>query len=126
MVRVGEKVEVSIVRDGERQAVEVRIGHTPGELLAESRLVDKLERAEFQDLAPGHPSCGSVKGVLAARVEAGSPAARSGLRPGDIVVAVNRTEVSTVHEFADAVRSSKSAIALSILRDGMRLFLVIQ
>ena len=95
-------------------------------MLAESRLVDKLEGAEFRDLGPGHPRHGAVEGVLAARVESGSPAARNGLRQGDIVVAVNRTEVSTVYEFAEAVRASKPALALSVLRDGMRLFIVIQ
>ena len=126
MLRRGEEVKVAIVSEGARSEVDVTIGLTARELIAESGSVDKLKGAEFQELEPSHPKHGVVKGVVVARVEPGSPAQRNGLRQGDVVLAVNRTPVNSVPEFAEAVRSSKAALALNILRGDARLFVVIQ
>ncbi len=126
MTRIGAQVRIAVMRDGRREDVSVGIGQVPTEAMGESRLADELEGAEFQELGPNHPHHGSVKGVVAARVDPGSPAARHGLRSGDIILSVNRVPVSTVAGLADAVRASNAAIALSILRGDTRLFVVIQ
>jgi S1-C subfamily serine protease len=76
-----------------------------------------LEGAHFQDAAGN---------VFVADVEEGSAAARSGLRPGDVILAVNRQPVSTVAELTAALRQTTGTIALDLFRGGERRFLVVR
>lgn len=129
LVPVGSEVEVVYLRDGRRQAVAATIGSAAGGALTsaeEPTTVDQLDGAQFRNLDPTHPQYGDVQGVLVSAVEQGSPAARNGLRQGDIITAVNRREVRTVTELSEAIRAASAAIALNIVRDNTRLFIVIQ
>ena len=126
--RAGTSVEIELLRDGRERSVTATIGAAASTTLARGggRTVERLQGAEFRNLDPSHPQYGSVAGVLVADIQAGSPAARSGLRSGDIVTAVNRTSIETVDELADAIAAAAGAVALNIVRDGTRLFIVIQ
>ena len=98
------------------KTVTVRI--EPDEALAEpSAISARLEGAQFQDAAGN---------VVVSSIEDGSAAARSGLRAGDVIVAVNRRPVSTVAELAAALNNASGAIALDLFRGGLKLFLVIR
>jgi Do/DeqQ family serine protease len=126
MSRMGDTVTVTLLRDGKDQEVSVTIAPPAPEQLADSELVNKLQGAELQALPSTHPRYGQVHGVLVVRIKPGSPAARSGLRQGDIIFAVNRRTVSSMNELADAVRAAKSVVALSVLRENTRLLIVVQ
>ena len=124
---VGQRVEITLLRDGRERTLSATIGEAASATLAQGgRQVERLQGAEFRNLDASHPSFGQVDGVLVAEIEQGSPAARNGLREGDIVTAVNRTPVGSVDELAEAIRGSSGAVALNILRDDTRLFIVIQ
>ena len=125
LMRLGTDMEITYIRDGERRKMRARTGRSSSQVLAESKAVNKFKGAQFRDLDPSHPRYETVKGVLVAQVEEGSPAQRNGLRPGDIVTAVNRAEVSSVAEFSKVAAEADGAIALNILRGNARLFLVI-
>ena len=125
LMRLGTDMEITYIRDGEERTMRARTGRTSSQILAESEAVNKFKGAEFRDLDPTHPRYDSVEGVLVAEVEEGSAAERNGLRPGDIVTAVNRAKVTSVAEFSEAAASTGGAIALNILRGNARLFLVI-
>jgi regulator of sigma E protease len=57
--------------------------------------------------------------VLVARVEAGSPAERAGIRPGDLVLAVDRLPVASFQSFRETVRASGGrALSVSFARSG--------
>ena len=60
------------------------------------------------------------KGALVAEVVAGGPAAKSGVQPGDVVLAINGQNVSNSSELTRAVAASKSGdtLRLSVLRGG--------
>ena len=85
-----------------------------------------LRGAEFGNLDHGHPLHGKAEGSVVISVDPGSPAARNGLRPGDVIVAVNREPVRDAAQFRRAIENSGSVIALNILRGTTQLFLVIR
>ena len=126
LLRVGETVEIGVMRDGEYKRLLARIGAPRKVSLEGEETAPQLRGASFEELGPGHPHYGSVDGVRIAEVEQGSPAWRHGLRPDDIVLAVNRRPVSSVDELRAALSESKRAVALDILRGNARLFIVIQ
>ena len=63
---------------------------------------------------------GAEKGVLIASVEADGPAAKAGLKAGDVVTGFNGTAITTPRDLATAVGAAKpgQAMALAIHREG--------
>lgn len=123
---VGEDIEVTVLRDGTRRVFDIEIGTSGQSVLAAGDSFSRLRGAEFRNLDPGHPRYDDAPGPEVSRVEQGSPAWRSGLREGDIVLAVNRVRVRTIDDLTSVLERSGSAIALSILRGDTRLFIVVQ
>ncbi len=62
---------------------------------------------------------GAKEGVLVSSVTEGSPAARAGLKAGDIVTALNGTAVKTPIDLARAIRALPAGqeVALTVVRD---------
>jgi len=126
VMRIGETVALRIVRNGERKTLEVTIGKVTPDTVAGGETARQLEGAVFRDIRPGNPLHGRLEGVEVAEVEQGSPAWRAGLRPGDVILSVNRRQVTSVAELRQALEAVRGAIALNIARDGARLFIVIR
>ncbi len=121
----GRKVTLTILRDGEEKRVEVVIGEPAKSVISGAEAVPQLAGATLTDIPEDHPAHGNVRGVLVADVARGSPAWTVGLRPGDIVTAVNREPVASLAEFEDRVRRAKKVFALTILRGNMQIFLLL-
>jgi serine protease Do len=68
------------------------------------------------------------KGVVVIQVESGSPASDGGLRPGDIILEVNGTVVSTVKEYQQVMTKLKKGTVARLLikRMGRTLYLTIE
>jgi S1-C subfamily serine protease len=68
----------------------------------------------------GEDATGNQAGALIAEVVAGGPAEAAGLQVGDVVVAVNATEVHSMTELAARVRGFQPGdeVVLDVLRDG--------
>ena len=127
LVRVGKDIEVDIQREQRRIRRNVRVGGV--ETSARLGAVDNppaLRGATLRDLEQGDPAYGHIKGVIAAEVERGSPAARNGIRPGDVIVAVNRRRVRDTKELENAFEQAGQVLALNIVRGGSQLFIVIR
>jgi regulator of sigma E protease len=63
---------------------------------------------------------GVTTAVIVSDVTAGSPAAKAGLAPGDLLVAVDGHPVATFQSFRDTVQASEgAALALSFVRAGV-------
>ena len=127
LVRVGEEIEIDVLREQSRVRLSVRVGgEASGEPLGAVDAPPALQGAMLRDLEQGDSAYGRIEGVLAAEVEPGSPAARNGIRPGDIIVAVNRRRVRNAEELESAFDQAGQVLALNIVRGNGQLFIVIR
>ena len=126
LMRPGDRVEVSFIRDGERRTVEALLDELDAPALASDGLTETDPRFEGAELATNdeqRSDYNGVPGVLVTAVEAGSPAAQRGLRPGDVITHVNRQRVRALPEAREIIESSRSVV-LQISRDNRSLLLL--
>jgi Do/DeqQ family serine protease len=127
---VGTEVSMGLVRDGRRQTVKLKVeqgpphaGHGSGSGGVDAgKMLDGLRGAELAESS----ETGNARGIVVAQVDDGSPAALNGLADGDVVTAVNRRPIHTVQDFAAALRGAATPLALSIVRDGEPLYVVVR
>ncbi|HEX7031292.1 MAG TPA: DegQ family serine endoprotease [Gammaproteobacteria bacterium] len=127
LLRVGQEISIEFVRDGERQIVTTEIGEP--EVSTAAAVHPALEGATFTEIDEESPLHGEVKGVMVGSVQRGSPAARAGgigLRPGDIITAVNRQEIETLEEFREIVGETQGVLLLKLRRGNNSIFLAVQ
>ena len=125
LVRVGDEIELEVQREQRRMRLDVRVGGT-GTGAGAVEAPPALQGATLRDLEQGDAAYGRIEGVLAADVEPGSPAARNGIRPGDIIVAVNRRRVRDSEDLESAFEQAGPVLALNIMRGNGQLYIVIR
>ncbi len=78
--------------------------------------VARLPPEEKEKLGPHTPQ----KGAFVSEVNEGSPAAKAGLRPGDVITAIDGKAISTASDVLDTVsaKSIGSAVAVKVVREG--------
>lgn len=116
---IGDKVTLTILRDGEQQKIDVKVGEPNAMLASNGKLHNLLVGAQFENAPSG-------KGVLVNGLPPNSVAAYSGLRPGDIIVAANKRRVRDLESLQSAVGLSKTTLLLQVSRNGTSLFIVIR
>ena len=126
LVRVGGKVTLTVLRDGRRRSIQVRIAQIERPTYASSQSAPQLSGAIFQAMGSEHPLSGQVDGVVVADVERDSRAWRNNFRPGDLIIAINRERVRSVEELSSALRRTGRTIAVDLIRDKSQLLIVIQ
>ncbi len=118
----GAKVELTIVRNGKEQSVDVTLGAAEPPQAEAKDMHPALEGAE---LSNGEDRSGRNAVVVQDVVER-SPAAQIGLREGDVIVGVNRTRISSISELEERINANKDVIALNVQRGNSNLFIVIR
>ncbi|HUN76105.1 MAG TPA: DegQ family serine endoprotease [Steroidobacteraceae bacterium] len=111
LLRVGQKAELSLLRDGKPQHVSVVIAETPAAPVASlkpAQISTGLDGATLAD-APGH------SGAVVQEVEPGSPAAQGGLRSNDLIVGVNQANVGSVQQLRERAQGM-STLVLEVRR----------
>lgn len=126
LMRVGQEVELTILRDGRRIKLDAEVGKAGASGFIGGEASVSLYGASFGDIRSEHPLYGDVQGVEVLEVENGSRAARAGLRPGDIVLSVNRRAVPSLGAMQQMVERVNGAVALHVQRGQVRSFIVIQ
>jgi serine protease DegQ len=131
LIRAGESVAVTTLRDGERRTVTATVAPESSAAATAARSADPasvslLAGATITEIPSDHPAYGRVQGVWVSAVAAASAAARFGLRSGDIITGVNREPIATVAALSEALRSASPPLALQIQRDGRSLFLLVR
>jgi S1-C subfamily serine protease len=131
LVRAGESVAVTALRDGDRRTVQTIVAadsDARGDAAARAadpHSVSLLAGATIMDLPRDHPAYGRAKGVWVSAVAPGSVAARFGLRADDVITGVNRRSIESVAALTDALSDAKPPVALQIQREGRSLFLLV-
>jgi Do/DeqQ family serine protease len=109
MLRVGDKVEIGLLRDGKPHKVIALIAERSDLETANAVDIHKgLDGAELSDA----PDAG---GVLVKTIQEGSPAAQNGLRANDLIVGVGRTAVTNTKSFKDAAKNA-NVLVLNVRR----------
>jgi len=127
----GSKASLEVWRDGKKQTLAVQVdelkqpavarntrqgpGDRGGKLGLAVRALTKDERDELG---------GNAQGVVVEQV--GGPAARAGLRPGDLITAVNGTPVRSPDDLRKQVEKAKGSIALLVRRGDASIFVPIE
>ncbi|WJW76364.1 DegQ family serine endoprotease [Thiohalobacter sp. IOR34] len=126
LLPVGSELRLKIIRDGKPRRLRATIARPRQEQIQAGKLSPYLEGAVLGNLTPDHPLAGKVQGIEIVEVEPGSRAWAAGLRPGDVIVSINRQPVSDLEEAEKALRAARQGVLLNVLRGDGAFFLVIR
>ncbi len=133
----GTKVKVTILRDGERKTLKVVLGELPEDMVRTPKTgggtsaVEKLgmRLSELDDETrerfeiPEKVESGAVVSDLAI----GGVAAESGLRPGDVILEIDRREIASVEDATKAIEEGDGERRLLLVwRSGGTSFVVLK
>lgn len=122
----GSSNKVDIVRDGKRQTLEVKVvaaaAQAPraADAAARGKLGLAVRPLDASELA----QAGVSAGLLVEAAE--GSAARSGIAPGDIVLALNGKTVRDVEQMRKLVEQGGKQVAILVQRDGERMFVPVR
>ncbi len=114
---VGDSLVTRYLRNGREQRATLRIAEDDADKVAGGRYDPRLSGIELQNFRD-LDDVGLGMGVLVTRVDRSSKAFAAGLRPGDVVVAVNRQAVRDLGDMRDQVGRGAQRLLLRIYRAG--------
>jgi serine protease Do len=125
---------IEVVRDGKRQLIDVPLIERKDSAVLTSIPATRAEvklGLDVQDLTPELAEkfkLKEMKGVLVTKVDRGSVAMVEGLREGDLIKEVNRSEVASSVEFSTAVSKAKrgETVLLRVLRENRAFYVVLK
>src|SRR5438067_10131408 len=126
----GSKATVEVWRDGKKQTLALGVGELKEQSVARGTPKGPGERGGKLGLAvrPLTPEekqeLGATQGVIVEQV--GGPAARAGLRPGDVITAVNGAPVKSPDDLRKQVEKAKGSVALLVRRGDASIFVPIE
>ncbi len=127
----GTKVKLLVMRDGKEQEITVKVGELSGTTARmEPSDISKKLGLQVQDLTEESARLYGItatKGVIITAVAAYSPAYMNGIKPGDIILSVNRKPIGSVLEFNKALKeaSQDKKVLLLLKEDKYTRFVVL-
>lgn len=116
---IGDKVKVTLLRDGKTKTYSVVIAKPTQLTSVGGGIHPLLEGAQFDNNPEG-------PGVIVSALSPKSPAAYSGLRPGDIINGANKRRVESVEDLKMIVAMNQRSVLLHIIRNGAAFYVVIR
>jgi serine protease Do len=128
---------LKVLRDGKMRNINTALGELPNQELASTRskeapakpkteglvgieVTDLNARARRQFELPD-----DVTGVVVVNVDRDTPAFENGIRPGDVIIDVNRQKVKSARDFVDQIKKSKENVLFRVWTKGGTHFTVL-
>ena len=125
-LKSGSKVTLEVWRNGSPRQLTATLGAMKGETVASAGDKEALGQARLgisvRPLTADEKRGSDLDHGLVVQDVAGA-AERAGVRPGDVIVAVNNTQVKSVEELKSVVDKSGKTVALLVQRDDARIFI---
>ena len=126
----GDEVNVTIFRNKDKQTVKIKVSEAP-DAAKEQAVAESKSLNLGMTLVKNTPALAreyelkTSQGLVVDNLERGGAAADNGLKSGDVILAVNRTEIETVEQFKRilAGRRSGSKVMLLVNRDGDEVYI---
>ncbi|MCW5624883.1 MAG: DegQ family serine endoprotease [Burkholderiales bacterium] len=122
LVPVGDSVELKVLREGKPLTMKVTIEAAKASATSGRQSVPELTGAKVGTVTRN----GRNEGILVVEVDRSSAAWNHGLRPGDIIVGVNRRKTRDTAELVAALRAVDRPLSLNILRGDFGITLIIR
>jgi serine protease Do len=135
--QAGSRAQIKILRERQPQSLAIVLGEQPSETRAAAPGApvpsEATEQYGFtaQDLTPEIREqlklASSVRGAVVVNVDEGTPAARVGLRPGDVITQANREAIGSLADLTRIIGQQRrdANLLLLVQRDGNSRFVVL-
>lgn len=129
-VGIGGTAKITVIANGKQEELTLALDRAPETTPRDERLIEgrnPFSGAVVANLSPRvadelrMPTNQTTSGVVVTQVNRGSPAARIGLQPRDIVIELNGTPVTTTETLEAMVNENPSFWRVEIERDGQRI-----
>ncbi len=121
LLRVGDEMDISVIRDGEKRTMRAVIGDVKDYTLAGTKINQRLAGATIEEKETNGKTM-----LVVTEVDQDSAAWNAHLREGDIILSVNRRPVKTLAELQKIVSDKDAHILLNIQRGRTALFVLIE
>jgi serine protease Do len=117
----GTQADVRVLRKGQEQRVQVKVGEMPDEqrqAAVEGGPPEKRLGLAVEQLTPEIArslGISSKQGLVVSDVMEGSPADEAGIRRGDVILEVNQQQITSVRDYQSAVQQAQDAEAVLFL-----------
>jgi serine protease Do len=118
---VGSKLTLGLLRDGKPVSVNLELQQSSQTQVDSATIFTGIEGAEMSNR-----SGKGEKGVIVNNVKGNTPAARIGLKKGDIIIGVNQQQVNNIAELRKILDTKPSVMALNIQRGDTTIYLLMQ
>jgi len=128
---VGKEVKVEVIRNGRERTFEVTLGRLDEEVEvtapAETRTDLGMSVKEVSPELSRRYSLDREEGLVVVRVASSSPAAEAGIRPGDVILEVDRRAVRDLADYEEMIGEYEEGdtILFLIRRGGNTLYLTV-
>jgi len=126
-MKPGNEVELTVWRDRKERTIEVGVEEMPEPTARVAGTAgNRVEPGSklglsVRPLTPEEKQRAGTDGAIVVE-EVGSPAAQSGVRPGDVILGVNGKTIESVEQLREAVEKAPDPVALLIERGNAQLF----
>ena len=123
----GTAIKVEVWRDGKPVELAATVGTLDDGKVAKAADADEPKGklgVAVRPLTPDEQKAGGKSGLVVEK--AGGAAAKAGVQPGDVIVGVGSTRVTTVDELRAQVDKSGKTVALLIERQGRQIFVPVK